>query len=44
MIGPELFTLLLLMALVTTAMTGPLINLCAGRGQVEGDSDGRVRV
>jgi Kef-type K+ transport system membrane component KefB len=31
LIGPELFTMLLLMALVTTAMTGPLISFCAGR-------------
>jgi Kef-type K+ transport system membrane component KefB len=31
LIGPELFTMLLLMALVTTAMTGPLINLFIGR-------------
>ena len=31
LIGPELFTMLLVMALVTTAMTGPLINLFIGR-------------
>lgn len=31
LIGPELFTMLLVMALVTTAMTGPLITLFAGR-------------
>lgn len=31
LIGPELFTMLLVMALVTTAMTGPLITLCIGR-------------
>ena len=31
LIGPELFTMLLVMALVTTAMTGPLINLVLGR-------------
>ena len=31
LIGPELFTMLLVMALVTTAMTGPLMNLVAGR-------------
>lgn len=30
LIGPELFTMLLVMALVTTAMTGPLMTLCAG--------------
>ncbi|MFS2056459.1 cation:proton antiporter, partial [Variovorax sp. CT11-76] len=31
LIGPELFTMLLVMALATTAMTGPLINLVMGR-------------
>jgi len=31
LIGPELFTMLLVMALVTTAMTGPLMTLIAGR-------------
>lgn len=31
LIGPELFTMLLVMAIVTTAMTGPLINLLMGR-------------
>lgn len=31
LIGPELFTILLVMALVTTAMTGPLMTLFAGR-------------
>jgi Kef-type K+ transport system membrane component KefB len=36
LIGPELFTMLLLMALVTTAMTGPLITICAGRAAVAG--------
>jgi Kef-type K+ transport system membrane component KefB len=30
-IGPELFTMLLLMALATTLMTGPLLTLFAGR-------------
>jgi Kef-type K+ transport system membrane component KefB len=30
LIGPQLFTMLLLMALVTTAMTGPLLALCIG--------------
>jgi len=34
LIGPELFTMLLVMALVTTAMTGPLINLFIGRKAV----------
>ncbi|MET3917337.1 Kef-type K+ transport system membrane component KefB [Variovorax sp. OAS795] len=33
LIGPELFTMLLVMALVTTAMTGPLINLVMGRAK-----------
>jgi Kef-type K+ transport system membrane component KefB len=32
LIGPQLFTMLLVMALVTTAMTGPLMTLFAGRG------------
>jgi Kef-type K+ transport system membrane component KefB len=31
LIGPELFTMLLVMALVTTAMTGPLMTLVLGR-------------
>ncbi len=31
LIGPELFTMLLVMALLTTVMTGPLLNLFAGR-------------
>ncbi len=30
LIGPELFTMLLVMALLTTVMTGPLLNLFAG--------------
>lgn len=34
LIGPELFTMLLVMALVTTAMTGPLMTLIAGRSSV----------
>ncbi|KQV83089.1 cation:proton antiporter [Rhizobacter sp. Root1221] len=33
LIGPELFTMLLVMALVTTAMTGPLMTLIAGRAK-----------
>jgi Kef-type K+ transport system membrane component KefB len=33
LIGPELFTMLLVMALATTAMTGPLINLVMGRAK-----------
>ena len=31
LIGPELFTMLLVMALATTAMTGPLLTLFAGK-------------
>jgi Kef-type K+ transport system membrane component KefB len=31
LIGPELFTILLIMALVTTAMTGPLLTAVVGR-------------
>ncbi|HKX39932.1 MAG TPA: cation:proton antiporter [Burkholderiaceae bacterium] len=42
LIGPELFTMLLIMALATTAMTGPLISLCAGRAAVQRDDDHRV--
>jgi Kef-type K+ transport system membrane component KefB len=38
LIGPELFTLLLLMALLTTAMTGPLIKLCAGHAPVKSEA------
>ena len=34
LIGAELFTMLLVMALVTTAMTGPLMTLIAGRAKV----------
>ncbi len=30
-IGSELFTMLMVMAIVTTLMTGPLLTLCAGR-------------
>jgi hypothetical protein len=39
LIGPELFTMLLVMALVTTAMTGPLINLVMGRAKAPGAAD-----
>jgi Kef-type K+ transport system membrane component KefB len=35
LIGPELFTLLLIMALVTTGMTGPLILLLSGTRHIE---------
>ena len=34
-IGPALFTMLLVMALVTTLMTSPLLTLFAGRGEIE---------
>ncbi|HEV8694772.1 MAG TPA: cation:proton antiporter, partial [Lysobacter sp.] len=34
-IGPELFTMLLVMALTTTVMTGPLLTLFAGRATPE---------
>jgi Kef-type K+ transport system membrane component KefB len=44
LIGPELFTMLLLMALLTTAMTGPLITICAGRAAVRRDGDNRFTV
>lgn len=36
LIGPELFTMLLVMALVTTAMTGPLVNLWMWRSSRAG--------
>jgi Kef-type K+ transport system membrane component KefB len=42
LIGPELFTMLLVMALATTAMTGPLISLCARRAAAAPDGDERV--
>jgi Kef-type K+ transport system membrane component KefB len=42
LIGPELFTMLLIMALVTTAMTGPLITVCAGHAALKRDGDNRV--
>ncbi|HVR80892.1 MAG TPA: cation:proton antiporter [Luteimonas sp.] len=32
LIGPSLFTMLLVMAILTTVMTGPLLDLFAGRG------------
>jgi len=31
LIGPSLFTMLLVMAILTTVMTGPLVTLFAGR-------------
>ncbi|MCR6687743.1 cation:proton antiporter [Pseudoxanthomonas sp.] len=37
LIGPEMFTLLLLVALATTLMTGPLLSLC-GRGRPARDA------
>jgi Kef-type K+ transport system membrane component KefB len=39
LIGAELFTMLLVMALVTTAMTGPLINLVMGRARAPAAAD-----
>jgi hypothetical protein len=46
LIGPELFTMLLVMALVTTAMTGPLMTACMrwaprSSGQVEAGAPSR---
>ena len=38
-IGPELFTLLLVMALATTLMTGPLLTVFAGRAGTEPATD-----
>ncbi len=38
LIGPELFTMLLVMAIATTVMTGPLLTLFAGRVQKTADS------
>jgi hypothetical protein len=32
LIGAEMFTMLMVMALLTTAMTGPLMTLFLGRG------------
>jgi Kef-type K+ transport system membrane component KefB len=40
LIGPELFTMLLVMALVTTAMTGPLMTLFAGRAPLRSAAPG----
>jgi len=44
LIGPELFTMLLIMALLMTAMTGLLISLCARRAAVARERDKRVAV
>jgi len=41
LIGPELFTMLLVMALVTTAMTGPLMTLFVGRSAPVDVDEGR---
>lgn len=41
LIGPALFTMLLVMALVTTAATGPLLGLCAARGVPEASGAAR---
>lgn len=42
LIGPELFTMLLVMALVTTAMTGPLISLFSGRAPTPARPDSAI--
>ncbi len=34
-IGPDLFTMLLVMAILTTLMTGPLLTLFAGKGEAQ---------
>lgn len=39
LIGAELFTMLLVMALVTTAMTGPLMTLFAGRNTSDAEAN-----
>ncbi|MBJ6979075.1 cation:proton antiporter [Luteimonas sp. MC1895] len=44
-IGPDLFTMLLVMAILTTVMTGPLLTLCLGRrapGVIPGPATGAV--
>ena len=39
LIGPEMFTLLLVLAIATTLMTGPLLALCGWRASpVEADA------
>ena len=44
LIGPELFTMLLVMALLTTVMTGPLLNLFAGPAPLPSvDGNGSLR-
>jgi Kef-type K+ transport system membrane component KefB len=43
LIGPELFTMLLVMALATTAMTGPLINLVMGRARPSTEAEAQAR-
>lgn len=43
LIGPELFTMLLVMALATTAMTGPLINLVMGRAKPQAAAQAQER-
>ncbi|MYS56748.1 cation:proton antiporter [Streptomyces sp. SID6013] len=39
-VGPDLFTVLVLMALVTTAMTTPALSLIRGKGDTQAASDG----
>ncbi|MBF6023377.1 cation:proton antiporter [Lysobacter niastensis] len=43
LIGPQAFTMLLAMAILTTVMTGPLLGLFAGRAQAAGDGLARNR-
>jgi Kef-type K+ transport system membrane component KefB len=38
LIGPQLFTMLLVMAILTTVMTGPLLGLFAGRAPATGEA------
>lgn len=45
LIGPELFTMLFLMAILTTVATGPLLALASGRGRMQtlqGDRHGQA--
>ena len=41
-IGPDLFTMLLVMAILTTVMTGPLLSLSLGRRRAAGLSGGAL--
>jgi len=42
LIGPSLFTMLLVMALVTTLMASPLLTLFAGRAVLQDGGDVRA--